>query len=113
MYPQRSGVRRSVIPVVLAWLCASAAGHTAEYIRQESPQPAFESGWWNNFAVRTAFYNSTEIDADGPDTGLLAPGGENINVLGEATLRFRITDSILEGSTINLYRQTLNLPFMK
>jgi hypothetical protein len=74
MYPQRMGVRRSVIPVMLAWLCASA---------------------------------------DGPDTGLLAPGGENINVLGEATLRFRITDSILEGSTINLYRQTLNLPFMK
>jgi len=184
MYPQRMGVSRSVIPVMLVWLCTSAPGHAAEYIRQESPQPAsakelagpiehafaevplsdrflmknlkklledqpdfwrdarfsfelrryhferrnssddkleastiggqlaFESGWWNNFAVRTAFYNSTEIDADGPDTGLLAPGAENINVLGEATLRFRITDSILEGSTINLYRQTLNMPFM-
>ena len=29
MYPQRMGVRRSVIPVMLVWLCSSAAGHAA------------------------------------------------------------------------------------
>ena len=184
MYPQRTGIRKSVIPVMLAWLCASTTGHAVEYIRQESPQPgsageiqepidyaftevplsdrflmkktkkrledqpefwrdasfsfdlrnylferynsaddkpeafaiggqlAFESGWWKNFGVRTAFYNSTKIDADGPDSGLIAPGQENINILAEAKLRYRITDSILKGSVVNLYRQTLTMPFV-
>lgn len=71
-----------------------------------------QSGWWKNFGVRLAYYNSTKISASGPDTGLLAPGQKNINVLGEANLRFRITDSALAGSEIVLYRQTLALPFV-
>jgi hypothetical protein len=73
---------------------------------------SFESGLWNNFGVKVSHYNSTKIDADGPDTGLLAPGQENINVLGEANLHYRFTDKFLEGSELSFYRQTLNLPFI-
>ena len=75
-------------------------------------QLRFESGWWKNFGIRAAYYNSTKLDASGPDTGLLAPGAEDISVLGEATVRYRITDTILGGSVINLYRQTMNLPYV-
>ncbi|MCZ6659130.1 MAG: OprD family outer membrane porin [Gammaproteobacteria bacterium] len=75
-------------------------------------QLTFESGWWNNLGISASYYNSTEIDADGPNTALLAPGQENINVLGEANLRYRFTDTFLEGSVVKLYRQTLNLPFI-
>lgn len=73
---------------------------------------SFESGWWHDFGIKAAYYNSTEIDADGPDTGLLARGHENINVLGEAHLRYRFTDTFLEGSVLKLFRQTLSLPFI-
>jgi hypothetical protein len=66
----------------------------------------------NNFAVGLAYYNATELDADGPDTGLLAPGQENINVWGEANLRYRFTGETLEGAWLTLGRQTLNLPFI-
>jgi hypothetical protein len=75
-------------------------------------QVGVESGWWNNVGVKLSYYNSSEIDADGPDTGLLAPGQKNISVLGEANLRIRLTSGLLEGSEIRLYRQTLNLPFI-
>lgn len=73
---------------------------------------AYESGWWNNLSIRAAYYNSTELDSSGPDTGLLASGHDNISVLGEANLRYRFTDTFLEGSTVKLYRQTLSLPFI-
>jgi hypothetical protein len=73
---------------------------------------SFESGWWNDLGVKAAFYNSTELDADGPDTGLLESGHDNINVLGEANVRYRITNGLLEGSEVALFRQTLDLPFI-
>ncbi|MFB3051684.1 MAG: hypothetical protein ACE1Z0_06825, partial [Acidimicrobiia bacterium] len=73
---------------------------------------AYESGWWNNLSIRAAYYNSTELDSSGPETGLLASGHDNISVLGEANLRYRFTDTFLEGSTVKLYRQTLSLPFI-
>jgi len=77
-------------------------------------QFAYESGWWNDFSIRAAYYNSTELDApsDSGDTGLLALGQENISVLGEASLRYRFTDTFLDGSILQLYRQTLGLPYV-
>ena len=73
---------------------------------------SFESGWWNNFGLKAAYYNSTELSSDGPSTGLLEADQDNINVLGEANLRYRFTDTILEGSVVQLYRQSMNLPFI-
>jgi len=73
---------------------------------------AYESGWWKHIGVRAAYYNSTELDSDGGDTGLLASGQDNISVIGEANLRYRFTGGILDGSVIQLYRQTLNLPYI-
>ena len=72
----------------------------------------YRSGWWNNLSIGAAYYNSTKLDASGPDTGLLAPGQENISVLGEANLDYRFTDTFLEGSTVKLFRQSLSLPFI-
>jgi hypothetical protein len=75
---------------------------------------AYESGWWNNFGIRTVYYNSSKVNApeNSFDTGLLAPGQEMISVMGEANLRYRFTSTPLEGSLIQLYRQTLNLPYI-
>lgn len=73
---------------------------------------SFESGWWKNFAIKAGYYNSTELAASGGNTGLLEPGRNNISVLGEANLRYRFTDTFLEGSVIQLYRQSMNLPFI-
>ena len=75
-------------------------------------QVRFESGWWKNFGIRAAYYNSRKISASGPDTGLLDEDAQDINVLGEAAVRYRITDTILDGSVIDLGRQTMNLPYM-
>jgi hypothetical protein len=75
-------------------------------------QLGYTSGWWNNIGARVAYYNSTELKSDGGDTGLLAPGQENISVIGEANLRYQITDGILAGSLIQLYRQTLDVPYI-
>ncbi|MFB3103617.1 MAG: OprD family outer membrane porin, partial [Pseudomonadales bacterium] len=75
-------------------------------------QLSFESGWWNNLRFKVSHYNSTELDADGPNTGLLASGQDTINILGEANLRYRFTSTPLEGSVAKLGRQTLNLPFI-
>ncbi len=72
----------------------------------------YQSGWWKNFSTRVAWYNATEIDSQGSPSGLLTPEGNNINVLGEANIRYRITDSFLDGSVITLYRQTLDLPYI-
>lgn len=73
----------------------------------------FTSGWWNNIGMRVAYYNSTEVDANGPDTGLLAPGQKNISKLGEANLRIRLPgDHAFSSSVITLGRQALNLPFV-
>lgn len=73
---------------------------------------SFESGWWHNFGVGLAYYNSTELNADDPGTGLLGPDQHDINVWGEANLRYRFTGTPLEGSVLKLGRQTLNLPFI-
>ncbi len=73
---------------------------------------SFESGWWNDLRLKASYYNSTKIDASGPDTGLLAPGQENISVLGEANLTYRINSGLLEGSVVTLFRQALELPFI-
>ncbi len=51
-------------------------------------QVAIESGWWNNLGGKVANYNSTKLDSSGGDTGLLAPGQENIQIFGEANLRY-------------------------
>jgi len=75
-------------------------------------QLAYTSGWWNNIGVRVAYYNSTEIDSDGGDTGLLAPGQKNISIIGEANLRYRFTNGILADSVIQLYRQALDMPYV-
>jgi hypothetical protein len=75
-------------------------------------QLAYESGWWNNIGVRAAYYNSTELDSDGLPTGLLTLRQENIRVIGEANLRYQFTDGMLAGSVIQLYRQTLDLPYI-
>lgn len=75
-------------------------------------QLGYTSGWWNNIGARIAYYNSTELDSDGGDTGLLAPGQENISVIGEANLRYQFTDGALAGSLIKLYRQTLDMPYV-
>lgn len=72
----------------------------------------YESGRWNNFKIRAAYYFTNELDSDGGDTGLLAPGQKNISRLGEANLSYEFTDTVLEGSVVRLYRQTLNLPFV-
>jgi hypothetical protein len=74
-------------------------------------QVRFESGWWKNFGIRAAYYNSRKVSASGPDTGLLDEG-RDINVLGEAAVRYRITDTMLEGSFLDLGRQTMNLPYV-
>jgi hypothetical protein len=75
-------------------------------------QLGYTSGWWNNIGARVAYYNSTELDSDGGDTGLLAPGQENISVIGEANLRYRFTDGVLADTVIKLYRQDLDLPYV-
>jgi hypothetical protein len=75
---------------------------------------AYQSGWWNNLGISTAYYNSSKVDApdgSGP-TGLLERGQNNISTIGEANLRYRITTTPLEDSEIRLYRQTLNLPYI-
>ncbi len=72
----------------------------------------YESGWWNNVSVKAAWYNSTELDSKGSPSGLLTPLGDDINVLGEANIRYRISDTFLDGSVVTLYRQTLDLPYV-
>jgi hypothetical protein len=74
----------------------------------------YESGWWNNLRVRAGWYGSWKIDTrdDDGDTGLLAPGQEDIQVWGEARLTYRFTATILEGSQLRLYRQKLDLPYI-
>ena len=62
--------------------------------------------------MRAAFYNSTELTASGGDTGLLAPGPKNINVLAEANISYRFDQAALKGSTLRLYRQTLDIPYV-
>ena len=73
---------------------------------------AYESGRWHNSSVRAALYNSTELSASGGDTGLLAPGHRNINVIGEANLSYEFDATPLKGSVMRLYRQTLELPYL-
>jgi hypothetical protein len=75
-------------------------------------QFSYESGRWNNLGARVALYNSIELQADGGETGLLARGHENIGVIGEANLSYEFTNTILEGSVVRLYRQTLDLPYL-
>ena len=73
---------------------------------------AYESGRFQGFGLRAAFYSSTELSASGGDTGLLAPGQKDINVLGEANLSYQFDSTPLKGSTIRLYRQTLDVPYI-
>jgi hypothetical protein len=75
-------------------------------------QFTYDSGRWNDFGIRAAYYNSTELDSAGGDTGLLARGPENISVIGEANLNYQFTDNFLKGSVVQLYRQTLSLPYI-
>ena len=72
----------------------------------------FDSGDWNGLGIGLSYYNSTELSQTGSDTGLLASGGDNISVLGEANIRYRFNDGFLDGSEIKLYRQQLNLPYL-
>ena len=75
---------------------------------------SYESGQWKNLSLRTALYASAELDAPSTsgDTGLLAPGQENIQAIGEANLHYRLPGRFLEGSEVRLYRQTFNLPYI-
>ena len=73
---------------------------------------AYESGRFHGFGLRAALYSSTELSASGGDTGLLAPGQKDINVLGEANLSYQFDGTPLKGSTIRLYRQTLDVPYI-
>ncbi len=75
-------------------------------------QLRLESGDWNGLSMGVAWYNSTEIDSTGTPTGLLTKKNDNINVLGEASVRYRFDHSILEGSELSLYRQKLSMPFI-
>ena len=74
----------------------------------------YESGLWNNIGLEAAYYGSYEIDAPpgSGDTGLLAPGQEDIEKLAVANIRYQITDTALAGSSVRLFRQTVNLPFV-
>jgi hypothetical protein len=74
----------------------------------------YESGWWRNLRISAGWYSSWEIDSKegGGDTGLLAPGKEDIQVLGEANLQYRFTETPIEGSNLTFYRQSLSLPFI-
>jgi hypothetical protein len=75
-------------------------------------QVEYESGRWNNLGIRAAYYFSSKLHADGGDTGLLAPGQKNISLLAEANLSYEFTNTVLKGSVVRLYRQTLTLPFV-
>lgn len=75
-------------------------------------QLRYGSGDWNGFSVEAAWYNSTELDANGAPTGLLTAENENINVLGEANLSYAFEQGMLEGSELTLYRQKLSLPYL-
>jgi outer membrane porin, OprD family len=72
----------------------------------------YSSGDWNGFSVEASWYNSTELDANGAPTGLLSSSNDNINVLGEANLRYRFEQDLLQGSELTLYRQKLRLPYL-
>ena len=75
-------------------------------------QIVYESGRWNNFGIRTVYYNSTEINSSRGDTGLLRPGQHNISVIGEANLSYKFTNTFLKDSEVRLYRQKLSLPYI-
>ena len=74
----------------------------------------YESGWWRNLRLKAGWYGSWQIDTkkDGGDTGLLAPGQEDIQVWGEANLQYRFDSTPLKDSRVTLYRQSLSLPFI-
>ena len=72
----------------------------------------YESGLWNNFSLRTAYYNSTELSASGGDSGVIAAGQKDISIIGEANLSYEFDATPLEGAVMRLYRQTLDAPYV-
>ncbi len=75
-------------------------------------QMRFTSGNWRNLSLTAAWYNSIDVDSNRGPSGLTTRPGKNINVLGEANLRYDFKDSVLSGSRLTLYRQTLSLPYL-
>ncbi len=72
----------------------------------------YESGEWNNLSTKLAWYNSSKISANGTATGLLTSENSNINILGEASLKYQFDTTALKGADLTLYRQQLNLPYL-
>jgi len=72
----------------------------------------YQSGGLGGFSLGAAWYNSTELDANGAPVGLIKPDGDNINVWGEANIKYRFSTTLLEDSELTLYRQKLSLPFI-
>jgi hypothetical protein len=75
-------------------------------------QLRYSSGEWHGWSAEAAWHNSTELDANGAPTGLLTLENDDINVLGEANVRYRFDGGPLADSELTLYRQKLNLPYI-
>ena len=73
---------------------------------------AFESGSWRNFKLKTVYYNSSKLTASGGDTGLLAPGQEQISIIAEANLSYEFDSTPLKGSVVRLGRQPMDIPYI-